>query len=618
MGTQHYIFGEMSGEMREVVSLVDLLRLRSQFHTDQIGYTFLRNGETLQATMTYGELDKQARKIGGWLQANIPQGTRVLLLYQPGLSYISAFFGCLYANVVAVPAYPPRRNQNLSRLQSIIKDADIGLALTSTDIKARLTAADNSSQEMLGLPLLDVESLDENLSLQWQPLKSQSSSTAFIQYTSGSTGNPKGVMVSHGNLLHNLGAIYSCFNHSPNSRGVIWLPPYHDMGLIGGVLQPLYGGFPVTLMSSVDFLQKPVRWLKAISHTRATTSGGPNFAYDLIVRRAKPEKLEGLDLSCWDLAFTGAEPIRAETLTKFAEMLAPYGFRADSFYPCYGMAESTLIISGGAQSATPNILRLDANALERNLVQPTPISSTAHSVVGCGKSIAGQAIVIANPDTSRLCTEGEIGEIWVTGESVAQGYWNNPKETQRAFQATLLDADGKPVSNKPFMRTGDLGFLQKDELFITGRLKDLIIIRGQNHYPQDIELTVEESHPALRTNSGVAFSIDVKSTEKLVIVYELKRSYLRKPISEEVFKRIREAVASRHALQTYAIALVKTGTVPKTSSGKVRRSTTKADFLNGNLTIVSDWSQNPAHRTDFKNLQSELGSMMSRLQASKK
>ncbi|MDJ0734089.1 MAG: fatty acyl-AMP ligase [Nostocaceae cyanobacterium] len=588
-------------------NFVDLLNERAQHQPDKIAYIFLERGETEVNTVTYKQLDEQSKAIAASLQCLNAAGERALLLYQPGLDFIAAFFGCLYAGVIAVPAYPPRRNQKLSRLQAIIKDAQAKIVLTSTSLLQNLqTSFHEDGVEISQLHWLATDGLSRELAQAWQPQELNHHTLAFLQYTSGSTGNPKGVMVSHGNLLSNSAVIHKLFGHTANSQGLIWLPPYHDMGLIGGILQPLYGGFPVTLMSPVDFLQKPIRWLQGISRYQATTSGGPNFAYDLCIRKVTPQQLENLDLSSWELAFTGAEPIRAETLEQFASKFAPCGFRKQAFYPCYGMAETTLIISGGEKTALPITCNVERVALEQNRIVKVQDSwEDTQTIVGCGQAYLHHQAVIVNPQSLTLCNPGEVGEIWVAGPSIAQGYWNQTEETQKTFRAYLAD-----TRTGPFLRTGDLGFLQDGELFIIGRIKDVIIIRGQNHYPQDIELTVENSHPALKTSSGAAFTIDFQGYERLVIVQEVERTYLRKLNVQEIVVTIRQAVVTHHGLDIFATVLVKTNSIPKTSSGKIRRQACRTAFLSGNLDVVGDWSQNPQNKVKFMHLQSEVESVL--------
>ncbi len=618
----------------DVSTLVDLLAYRANHQPNQTAYTFLQDADTETGKLTYQELDQRARAIATQLQEQNLAGLRALLLYPSGLEFVAAFFGCLYAGVVAVPAYPPRRNQNLSRLQAIITNAQAAIALTTSPLLKDIETRFAEDPELAHLSWLATDSLALDQAIAWKKPDITSDTLAFLQYTSGSTGTPKGVMVSHGNLLHNSSLIHNCFADTPESRGVSWLPPYHDMGLIGGVLQPLYVGAPMMLMPAVAFMQKPFRWLEAISRFQATTSGGPNFAYDLCMRKITPEQIERLDLSHWKLAFTGAEPVRAQTLEKFAETFAPCGFRREAFMPSYGMAEVTLMVSGGLKSTAPVIRHLDGSALERNqTVFVDGDRDGTRTLVGCGQNQLDQKILIVNPETRIPCAANQIGEVWVSGPSVAQGYWNRAEETQQAFHAYLADSGAGAESDNsdqgsdsdqgldsdkgPFLRTGDLGFLQEGELFITGRIKDVIIIRGQNHYPQDIELTVEKSHPALRLGCGAAFTVEVKGKERLVIVQEVERSYLRSLNVKEVVGDICQAVAAEHALQVYAAVLVKTGSIPKTSSGKIQRHACRAGFLAGSLTVVEDWSENPQGKVKFIHLQAEVDSVLQKLSAGK-
>ena len=598
---------------QEVSTLIDLLSYRTQNQSDQTAYTFLEDGETEAGRLTYQELDRLARAIAFKLQSLDAVGSRALLVYQPGLEFIAAFFGCLYAGVVAVPAYPPRRNQNMSRLQAIVTDAQAVVALTTTSLLDNIEGRFAENPELAKLHWLTTDNIADDLAQEWQAPEVSSDTLAFLQYTSGSTGTPKGVMVSHGNLLHNSALINQCFADTPKSRGVSWLPPYHDMGLIGGVLQPLYVGAPMILMPPVAFMQRPFRWLEAISRFKATSSGGPNFAYDVCFRKITPEQLASLDLSSWKVAFTGAEPVRAETLEQFAATFEPCGFRKEAFVPCYGMAETTLIVSGGLKTALPIIRQVDGAALEQNrVVAATGKQESIRALVGCGQNLLDQKILIVDPESLTPCPDNQVGEIWVSGASIAQGYWNQPDLTNKTFHAYLAD-----TGEGPFLRTGDLGFLQDGELYITGRIKDVIIIRGQNHYPQDIELTVEKSHPALRAGCGAAFAVDVKGQERLVIVQEVERSYLRKLNVHEVVGNIRASVAAEHALQVYATVLVKTGSIPKTSSGKIQRYACRSGFLNGTLNVVEDWSENPQGKAKFMNLQAEVESMLQTLSTSK-
>jgi acyl-CoA synthetase (AMP-forming)/AMP-acid ligase II/alkylation response protein AidB-like acyl-CoA dehydrogenase/acyl carrier protein len=585
--------GSILPVMSEFSTIVDLMRYRSNLQPQQ-GYVFLVDGENQETHLSYKELDQQARAIAAYLQSLGITG-QALLLYPPGLEFIAAFLGCLYAGVVAVPAYPPRRNQNLLRVKSIAVDAQVNAVLTTKSLlNLELGIGNISSKDALATELeirnsIDVkhwiatDSLPQDLAVDWQQRAIDSNTLAFLQYTSGSTGNPKGVMVSHGNLLHNCALIYQKFEHTPESRGVIWLPPYHDMGLIGGVLQPLYGGFPVVLMSPVLFLQKPQRWLQAISHYRATTSGAPNFAYELCVQKIAPEQ-RTMDLSSWEVAFTGAEPIRAETLERFAAAFAECGFRRKAFYPCYGLAEATLFVSGGAKAVSPKICHVETAALREHRVEFSDRSEQTQAIVSCG--IESQEVAIANPETLTRCGENQVGEIWVAGQSLAQGYWNRSDETALVFGVDLADRE---YPQKKFLRTGDLGFIHAGELYVTGRIKDTIIIRGRNYYPQDIERTVEQSHPVLRLGHGAAFGVEIDKEEKLVVVQEVERTGWRNLAIDAVIESIRATISQQHELQVYSVLLLKPGSIPKTSSGKIQRYACRAGFESGSLNVIGKW-----------------------------
>jgi acyl-CoA synthetase (AMP-forming)/AMP-acid ligase II len=593
-------------------TLTDLLRCRAVHHPSRLAYIFLKDGEADEARLTYGELDRQARAIGAQLQDLGATGERVLLLYPAGLEYIAAFFGCLYAGAIAVPAYPPHFNRSIERLQAIVTDAQATVALTTTSILSKVVAWCRQAEHLAALRWIDTHELADSGGEGWREPAVGSDALALLQYTSGSTGTPKGVMLSHGNLLSNLRMIQRAFQHTEQSIGVSWLPLYHDMGLIGSLLQPLHVGFPCILMSPMAFLQRPFRWLQAISRYRATGSGGPNFAYDLCVRKITPAQRAMLDLSSWVNAFSGAEPVRRDTLERFAVTFEPCGFRREAFHPCYGLAEATLIVSGGQKTAPPVIHMVQKAALEQHRVV-TALSGSAEvqTLVGCGSSLLEQRILIVDPVTRIPCQPGQVGEIWVAGPSVAQGYWNRPEETAQTFQAYLED-----TGEGPFLRTGDLGYVHHGELFVTGRLKDVIIIRGNNHYPQDIELTVERSHPSLRPGCGAAFSVEVAGEERLVVVQEVERR-VQPPRQRQPERRhmapepgfdpespqpldvdaiiggIRQAVAEQHGVQAYAVLLLRAGSIPKTSSGKIQRYACRTGFLTGSLDIVGGWGAVP-------------------------
>jgi acyl-CoA synthetase (AMP-forming)/AMP-acid ligase II len=565
----------------QIKTLVELLQQRAQERPNQIAYTFLVDGEIEETHVTYAELDRQARAIAAHLQSLAAPGERAMLLYPPGLAFIAGFFGCLYAGLIAVPAYPPHARRPMPRLHAIARNAQPKVALTTQVALSTISSQFADQPDLADICVLSTDTIATHQADSWRTPDIHTDTLAFLQYTSGSTGSAKGVMISHGNILHNEQMMAAALENSEESVGVSWLPVFHDMGLIGNVIQPLYVGARIIHMAPLAFLQQPIRWLRAISRYRATCNAAPNFGYDLCVQMVKPEQCADLDLSSWKVAVAGAEPVRAETLRRFAEHFAPYGFRSEAFYPSYGLAEATLFVAGGFSTEPPVLLQVDKAALEaEQVVRPQP--EGGHTLVGCGQSWLGQQIAVVQPQTFTRCPAGQVGEIWVSGPSVAQGYWRQAEDTTETFQAYLAD-----TGEGPFLRTGDLGFLQGDELYVTGRVKDLIIIRGRNHYPQDIEQTVENSHQALQMGGGAAFSVDIQGEERLVIVQELKRTALRNLNIDEVLGNIRQAVAQEHQLQVYATLLLKPGAIPKTSSGKIQRHACRDGFLTNTLAAIN-------------------------------
>lgn len=584
-------------------TLNDILRRRALCQPHRAAYTFLVEAGEEKVGLTYAELDCRARAIAAWLQGSGAGGGRALLIFPPGLDFVAAFFGCLYAGVTAVPAYPPhpaRARQTVERLRALIADAQVSSVMTTSTLLARMQPlfAESPGLEALKWVAADVVALD--LAPEWREPIVSGQTLAFLQYTSGSTSAPKGVMVSHENLLSNSAYIQSGFEHTPDSVAVSWLPAYHDMGLIDGIVQPLYSGFPCYLMPPASFLQRPARWLQAITRYKATHSGGPNFAYEMCVSKVSAEQRAELDLSSWSVAYNGAEPVRFETLKRFAEAFGPCGFRPQAFYPAYGLAEATLKVSGGAKSAAPLTCTVASEPLEQGrVVEASTDEPNARRLVSSGGASHGTEVVIVDPSTLNRCEADQVGEVWVSGPGVAQGYWNKPELTGQTFRARLAD-----TSAGPFLRTGDLGFVKGGEVFITGRLRDLIIIGGRNHYPQDIELTAEQSHPALRPGCVAAFSVEVEGQEHLVLAAEVERHY-RTVATENVpattpgagerpsldvkalTRALRRAVSEIHGIQIHALALLKTGGVPKTSSGKIRRHACRDNYLNGTLELLA-------------------------------
>ncbi len=570
-------------------NLVKLLQFRAAVQANDTAFVYLDNGiggEGHEARLTYKELDQRCRALGGWLQKNHYDGKRILLLYPPGLEFIVGFFGCLYAGATAVPIYPPHKNRSMLRVQAVSDSAEASLALTTADVMKRVREMIGETPSLKNIAWSTTDREFSGYESDWNDPNLDSDALAFLQYTSGSTGTPKGVMISHGNMLHNSLLISTGFEHTRSHSGVFWLPSYHDMGLIGGIIQPIYCGRPNVIMSPLSFIMKPYRWLAAISKYRGTTSGGPNFAYDACVKGIREELLDTLDLSCWQVAFNGAEPVHAETMERFAKKFERCGFRYEAFYPCFGLAEGTLIVTGGQKSKAPVVKNVDADSLANgNVIDAIPGTDRVRRLVSSGRVILNQKVRIVDPESRTVCPENKVGEIWTSSPSVAKGYWKNPKATAETFEAYTAD-----TNEGPFMRTGDLGFMCDGELFVTGRIKDLIIIRGVNLYPQDIEATAQHAAPKLlKLNAGGAFMIGDDNDEKLVLVQEAERRF--KPEDAPgVFAEIRKAIAIEHEVPIDTIVLVRTGSVPKTSSGKIQRHSCRDMFLNDELSVVARWS----------------------------
>ncbi len=612
-----------TGKLAEEKTLAEVLRRRAVHQANDLACVHLAGGRNHEIRITYAELDARARRVGAFLQQHGAIGRPILLVYPPGTDFLVGFLGCLYAGAVATPTYPPdpkRIARTLPRFQAIVSDSGAAMVLTTRALKGMAPALFQAAPELERLDWAAADGLPGGIENDWRDPGVGGDSLALLQYTSGSTGTPKGVMVTHRNLVLNFEVLTRKFGTPEGSVALTWLPNYHDMGLIDGLLRPLYAGQTCVFMSPIAFLKQPSRWLEAITTWRPIVSGGPNFAYDLCVKQVTGDQLARLDLSSWAIAYNGAEPVRAETLERFARVFGPAGFRAGAAWPCYGLAEATLFVSGGEKGEPPKLFTVSKDALSRNEAVPVPQGSPGGiTLVGCGTPEV-ERLVIADPETLEPCPPGRVGEVWMSGPSIAVGYWKRPGATEETFRARLANGDG------PFMRSGDLGFLREDgELFITGRLKDLIVIRGRNHYPQDIERTVETAAPgAIRQGCGAAFSVDIDGEERLVLVHELERRYAdavfegkdrrredpevdaftsrqnAPPSPEEIVKKIRRAVAEHHDLQLHAVALIRAGTVPKTSSGKIRRKACRAAFLGGRLEPLHAWRVPETHRTEKK------------------
>lgn len=554
----------------------DVLRRRAELTPHRRIFLFLESGEREGASYTFAELDRKARSIGSRLAALGARGKRVLLPHPPGPEFVASFFGCLYSGAVAVPACSSLLStRHHDRLRFLVEDAEVEFILAASAQSITYFRESLPNEQWTSrLSLLTADEVPETEGAEWSPAHCGPDDVAYIQYTSGSTSSPKGVVISHRNLMCNQRMIQSAFRSSEGTVAVSWLPHFHDMGLVGMMQHAVYAGPFIVLMAPLDFIRRPVQWLRAISKYRASASGAPNFAYDLCVERVKDEAVAELDLGCWNLAFNGSEPVKADTMKRFVEKFGKAGFRRECFYPCYGLAEATLFVSMRVQSRPLQLRQLEAMStpLDQLDQQFINVRQSRRQVVSCGQAWDNERVLIVDPKTHTRCSDGTEGEVWIAGPHIAKGYWRRPDETREVFEAHLRD-----TGEGPFLRTGDLGYLTGGELYITGRLKELIIMHGKNHYPQDIEATVAGSHPLLR-DCGAAFSIDVAGREQLVLFHEVKRQTpLEKAL--EIKCAIRQALAENRAIKPYSVVLFKPNTIPRTSSGKIMRSACRADFL---------------------------------------
>lgn len=565
-------------------SFVDVLRAHAENAGDHASFAFLPNGEEETERFSYAELDARARAMAIALRARVQSGDRALLLFDSSLEYVYAFMGCLYAGVVAVPAYPPnaaRLEFSLPRIQAIARDCEAAAILTTREIMSHTQAVFERESLLGNVPWIPVDETDFSTADQWENPLRKPDDLAFLQYTSGSTASPKGVMVSHGNLLHNTGETIRRAEISRDSRLVSWLPIFHDFGLIYSILTTLRAGAQCALMPPFAFVQRPVRWLNAMSHYRATHAGFPTFALELCVKKIKPEDRSRLDLSAWEVGMNGAEPVREPMMRRFTEMFAECGFRATVHCPAYGLAEATLVATCSKPGVHYSARYFDVTALQQRKVKTvSPDDPNARVLAGNGSALPGVEILIVDPASREPCADDEVGEIWLRGKSVARGYWNRRDVTAAVFGASRADTD-----EGPFLRTGDLGFMVDNELYVAGRIKDVIIVDGANHYPQDIELTVEKSHPAIRPGCTAAFSVEADSNETLVVVVEIATDKL-DVVPRDVVSAVRRAVSAEHDLRVNDVVLIKPRTILKTSSGKIQRHACRNSYLENSLHLV--------------------------------
>jgi acyl-CoA synthetase (AMP-forming)/AMP-acid ligase II len=540
------------------------LQYWARLRPTHLAYAFLEGGEVVDA-LNFKDLQTRVEQLAYCIEQNTQRNDRVLLLLNPGLDYVVAFLACVWVQRIAVTAYAPTSEKNSGRLRTLCMDAEPALVLYSHSHVDKV-------QQLLGAvcraQMLAIEEAWQHPKHQAPPCIQAIDDIAFLQYTSGSTSDPKGVMVSHANLWHNSQAIYQRFGHTLESRVVSWLPPYHDMGLIGGILQSLYGGFSSYLMSPIEFLQRPQRWLQAISKYAGTSAGGPNFAYQLCVDRVKDEHMAGLDLSHWHVAFNGAEPIGSHTLEQFTRKFGQWGFKAGSVFACYGLAEATLLLASGQAGEGARAVGFEAEALTqgRAVLATAPRVSNARMLVSCGRVVDDHALCIVDPQTSALCADGEVGEICFAGPSVAQGYWRKSETTTLTFAYSVQ----KKVDTV-YLRTGDLGFVCGGELFVNGRLKDLIIIKGVNYHPADIEQLLQRQGLVQGLCGIAAVGVLIDDAEKLVVLLEVESKLRQATELEQRMAQVRTQVFEEFKLTPHAVFVLRAGALPRTSSGKIQR-----------------------------------------------
>ncbi|MGQ0595892.1 fatty acyl-AMP ligase [Aquabacterium sp.] len=564
-------------------SLVHALDTNAQLFPTKLAFKYVGKPSGTLTELTFRELSEASRWVAVELLNRPIRPTKAILLYPQCLDFIVGFMACLRSGVVAVPLSLPINRQDQTRFLSVLDDCAPDLVLTVSAIEAmpEVQMLKQLRPEMDWVSTDTVTGARSHLDLSASHVAPTGGELAFLQYTSGSTGMPKGVMVSHDNIMHNQRMITAAFQNTTDDSVASWLPLFHDMGLIGGILQPIYLGMSCYLMSPFDFLQKPLRWLQAISEHGATVSGGPNFAYELCVRKVNPQDLAGLDLSRWRLAFNGAEPIRATSLRAFSDAFAGAGFQHRSHFPCYGLAEGTLFVSGGPSTELPVLLQVDAAQMEAMQAIPAMPGKPQQELVGSGVAAEGLRVVAADPETRLPLPASMVGEVWVSGPSVATGYWKKEQATQETFAATLLG------DKRAYLRTGDLGFMtETGELVITGRVKDLIILRGKNYYPHDLELIAEQAHPSIRTGSAAAFV--ASEDDGVWVLAEIRKDALDTTDFAEVKLAIKTKVNKDAGVAVSGVTLLEPGKVSKTTSGKIRRQDCRVRLLEGKLKDLAD------------------------------
>lgn len=579
-------FNWESGPLSDVNGILDVLMYRAIHEGDKPAFTYLADGTAVDLDWNYAQLASATL----WVRNQLPEnaeGLRVLLIFEPGLAFLAAYLGVMAAGAVAVPCHPPMGNTQIQRMLGMIMDCQPQIVMHSKyisdhhpQLKQFTQAAEQFNIKLLELDIPRDPLVEPETFAQFQgPAPEQ---LAMLQYTSASTGDPKGVMINHANLMANCEAIYDWLGPDPQRKGCIWLPPYHDMGLLGGIMQPLFAGFPLVFMSPLHFIQSPLRWLKTLSNFKGSITGAPNFAFRMCVEQITDEQLEaeGIDLSCVREIFCGSEPIHATTMQSFAQRFEHVGFKHEAINPCYGMAEATLLVSGKPKNKLPNYVHFDKESLEQGTPKETDINTTdaknTLELVSCGHVAKGLDIRVVDPDTGSTLPSGQVGEIWVRGNSMSEGYWRKPEINELAFKKQPQGED-----NTDYYTTGDMGFIHEGEVFVTGRIKDLIIVRGRNLYPQDIERACLNAHPALKQSIAAAFALQDGEEEGIGIIVELKKE--QRAAEDEIKNAIESAIRQHFQVTPSAIYFGPPRTVLRTTSGKIRRSACRDAYLKQKL-----------------------------------
>lgn len=581
---QTALVGE-SGPNEALTTIADIVAFRAENEPEKEAFTYLIDGENESINWNYRDLKNAVAYVSNEISNKFKKNDRILLMFEPGLAFIAAYLATISCGAIAVPCHPPMGSRQIKRLLDMIQNCQPSVILYSDFIQKsspQLSQFTSMAQAM-GIQLVAVDVPANPVEQKWLRPELNPDDLAMLQYTSASTGNPKGVMVTQENLVKNCAAIYHWLGEHPARKGCIWLPPYHDMGLLGGIMQPLYAGFPLVFMSPMHFVQKPLRWLKALSDHRLTTTGAPNFALQLCVDEVSEEDIEkaNLDLSCVREIFCGSEPINPQTVAAFEKKYREYGLSKTALNPCYGLAEATLFVSGkpalhSLKTSTFSMQNIDMGKVE------SPVNlSDERNIVSCGLAGKELDIRIVNPETHELLTENNVGEVWISGPSIAKGYWRQKELTETAFGNTIEGIDGS------FYRTGDLGFFSTNELYITGRIKEVVIIRGRNLYPQDIERCALSSSDLLSNSMAAAFAVPGEATENLVLVIACRQNMDESSMAD-IRVKIENAIRNEFNVTPFHIHIGPRKTIPRTTSGKIQRTACKDLYLKGKLETFAE------------------------------